>query len=33
MSHCSSIVPVLAQHPGGAVACHLYPSPEQMKAA
>ena len=33
MNHCSSIVPVLAQHPGGAVACHLYPSPEQAKAA
>ncbi|HET9024796.1 MAG TPA: oligopeptide/dipeptide ABC transporter ATP-binding protein, partial [Burkholderiaceae bacterium] len=25
MHHCRSIVPVLAPHPGGAVACHLYP--------
>jgi peptide/nickel transport system ATP-binding protein len=33
MSHCGSIVPVLAQHAGGAVACHLYPSQEQAKAA
>jgi len=33
MNHCSAIVPVLAQHPGGAVACHLYPSPAQEKAA
>ncbi len=32
VDHCSSIVPVLAQHPGGAVACHLYPSPAQEKA-
>ena len=27
------IVPVLAPHEGGAVACHLYPSPAQEKAA
>jgi peptide/nickel transport system ATP-binding protein len=33
MSHCSRIVPVLAPHEGGAVACHLYPSPAQQKAA
>jgi len=33
MNHCSSIVPLLAQHPDGAVACHLYPSREQDKAA
>jgi peptide/nickel transport system ATP-binding protein len=32
MNHCSAIVPVLAQHPGGAVACHLYPSPQQEQA-
>jgi peptide/nickel transport system ATP-binding protein len=32
MNHCSSIVPVLAQHPGGAVACHLYPSHDQERA-
>ena len=33
MNHCSAIVPVLAQHSGGAVACHLYPSPAQEKTA
>ena len=33
MSHCSLIVPVLVQHPGGTVACHLYPSEEQEMAA
>jgi peptide/nickel transport system ATP-binding protein len=33
MNHCSSVVPVLAQHPGGAVACHLYPLREQEHAA
>jgi peptide/nickel transport system ATP-binding protein len=33
MQHCHTIVPALAQHPGGAVACHLYPSREQERAA
>ena len=33
MNHCSSIVPLLAQQPDGAVACHLYPSPERAQAA
>jgi hypothetical protein len=33
MKHCSAIVPVLAQYQNGAVACHLYPSYEQAKAA
>ncbi len=33
MNHCSSIVPLLAQQLDGAVACHLYPSPERAQAA
>jgi peptide/nickel transport system ATP-binding protein len=33
MAHCSAVVPVLAQHDGFAVACHLYPSYAQEKAA
>ena len=33
MKHCSAIVPALAQYQSSAVACHLYPSNEQMEAA
>jgi peptide/nickel transport system ATP-binding protein len=33
MKHCNAVVPLLAQHHGFAVACHLYPSHEQEKAA
>jgi peptide/nickel transport system ATP-binding protein len=33
MKHCSAIVPVLTSYQNGAVACHLYPSHEQEKAA
>ncbi len=33
MDHCSRVVPVLVQHEGGAVACHLYPPAEQARAA
>ena len=33
MNHCSSIVPVLARQPGGALACHLHPPADQAKAA
>jgi peptide/nickel transport system ATP-binding protein len=33
MKHCSAIVPVLAPYQNGVVACHLYPSHEQAKAA
>jgi peptide/nickel transport system ATP-binding protein len=33
MKHCSAIVPVLAPYQSSAVACHLYPSHEQAKAA
>jgi len=33
MGHCSSQVPTLIRGPEGAVACHLYSSPEQARAA
>jgi peptide/nickel transport system ATP-binding protein len=33
MDHCSRAVPMLVQQPGGAVACHLYPPPQQARAA
>jgi peptide/nickel transport system ATP-binding protein len=33
MARCSTQVPVLERGPGGAVACHLYPTPEQAQAA
>ena len=33
MKHCSAIVPALAHYHSSAVACHLYPSNEQVQAA
>ena len=33
VAHCSTQVPELTRGPDGAVACHLYPAPEQRQAA